>query len=80
MVRTRKCNVARRITLLNVEAMRSTRQRLGTGDQGMGAANNGTVDLSLMDPILAECQSQEGALIPVLQKAQGIYGNLPAEV
>ena len=46
----------------------------------MGAANNGTIDLSLMDPIFGEYLSEQGALIPVLQKAQGIYGYLPAEV
>lgn len=38
------------------------------------------VDLSLLDPIFQEYQGQKGALIPVLQRAQGIYGYLPQEV
>lgn len=37
-------------------------------------------DLSKMDPILEKFRGQEGALIPVLQEAQGIYGYLPEEV
>ena len=39
-----------------------------------------TVDLSLLDGILDEYQSQEGVIIPVLQKAQELYGYLPGKV
>lgn len=38
------------------------------------------VDLALLEPILARHQGQRGALIPVLQQAQQIYGYLPKEV
>jgi NADH-quinone oxidoreductase subunit E len=38
------------------------------------------VDLGLLEPIFGEFQAQKGALIPVLQRAQGIYGYLPADV
>jgi len=37
-------------------------------------------DLSKMDPILEKFRGQEGALIPVLQEAQSIYGYLSEEV
>jgi NADH:ubiquinone oxidoreductase subunit E len=33
-----------------------------------------------MDPVFERYQGQEGALIPILQRAQGIYGYLPPEV
>ena len=39
-----------------------------------------TLDLSLMDPILQRYEGQRGALIPILQKSQEIYGYLPPEV
>ncbi|MGB9880825.1 MAG: NADH-quinone oxidoreductase subunit NuoE [Anaerolineae bacterium] len=39
-----------------------------------------TLDLSLLEPIFEEFQSEKGALIPVLQRAQEIYGYLPKEV
>jgi NADH-quinone oxidoreductase subunit E len=39
-----------------------------------------TLDLSLMDPILQRYEGQRGALIPILQKSQDIYGYLPPEV
>ena len=42
-------------------------------------ANNGAVDLSLMDEIFEQYQGQPGTLIPVLQKAQDKYGYLPPE-
>ncbi len=35
------------------------------------------IDLSLLDPILNEWQSQEGALITILQETQRLYGFLP---
>lgn len=38
------------------------------------------VDLSLLEPVLAEYADQAGALIPILQRAQDIYGYLPSEV
>jgi NADH-quinone oxidoreductase subunit E len=37
-------------------------------------------DLNLLEPIFEEFQSQRGTVIPVLQRAQEIYGYLPAEV
>jgi NADH-quinone oxidoreductase subunit E len=39
-----------------------------------------TPDLGLLEPVLAEHRGRRGALIPVLQKAQKIYGYLPPEV
>ncbi len=46
----------------------------------MDAANGDMVDLTLMDPVFEKYRRQQGALIPVLQKAQGTYGYLPPEV
>jgi NADH-quinone oxidoreductase subunit E len=43
-------------------------------------ANEETLDLSKLDDILTEYRGQKGALIPVLQKAQKLYGYLPKEV
>jgi len=39
-----------------------------------------TLDLGPLYDVLADYKSQEGAVIPVLQKAQEIYGWLPREV
>jgi NADH-quinone oxidoreductase subunit E len=39
-----------------------------------------TIDLAPLDEILEAYRGQRGAVIPVLQKAQGIYGYLPPEV
>jgi NADH-quinone oxidoreductase subunit E len=39
-----------------------------------------TLNLSLLEPIFEQFQAQKGALIPVLQRAQDIYGYLPPEV
>ncbi len=39
-----------------------------------------TLDLSRLEEILQAHRGQKGALIPVLQKAQKIYGYLPGEV
>ncbi|MCB0202052.1 MAG: NAD(P)H-dependent oxidoreductase subunit E, partial [Anaerolineae bacterium] len=51
---------------------------------GNGAGNNTTstetVDLALLEPVLAEYAGQRGALIPILQRAQEIYNYLPREV
>ena len=38
------------------------------------------LDYSRLDPILKKYRGQEGALIPILQEAQAIYGYLPEEV
>jgi len=38
-----------------------------------------TFDLSLLEPVFEEFQDQKGTLIPVLQRAQDIYGYLPKE-
>jgi NADH-quinone oxidoreductase subunit E len=43
-------------------------------------ANEETLDLTKLDDILTEYRGQKGALIPVLQKAQKLYGYLPKEV
>jgi NADH-quinone oxidoreductase subunit E len=51
-----------------------------TGEEEMGTTNNETIDLSLMDPVFEKYREEKGALIPILQKAQGIYGFLPPEV
>ena len=37
-------------------------------------------DLSLMDEIFDKYEGQKGALIPVLQRAQTLYGYLPPDV
>ncbi len=42
--------------------------------------SNESVDLALLDPIFEEYQQQKGAVIPILQRAQVIYGYLPKEV
>ena len=39
-----------------------------------------TLDLTLLEPVFEQFQAQKGALIPVLQRAQDIYGYLPPEV
>lgn len=39
-----------------------------------------TFDLAPLEKIFEEFQAQKGALIPVLQRAQDIYGYLPADV
>ncbi len=38
------------------------------------------LDLAPLDQVLDEFRSERGAVIPVLQRAQAIYGYLPAEV
>lgn len=37
------------------------------------------IDLSRIDPILQKHSNQDGALIPVLQEVQAVYGYLPEE-
>jgi len=39
-----------------------------------------TFDLSLLEPAFKEFQDEKGTLIPVLQRAQDIYGYLPPQV
>jgi len=39
-----------------------------------------TFDLNSLEPIFGEFSAQKGALIPVLQRAQELYGYLPAPV
>lgn len=39
-----------------------------------------TLDMKPLESIFEEFQGQKGALIPVLQRAQDIYGYLPAEM
>jgi len=38
------------------------------------------LDLSKLEPVFKKYQGQDGALIPILQEAQGIYGYLPEPV
>jgi len=38
------------------------------------------IDLALLDPVLERYGAEKGAVIPVLQQAQDIYGYLPQEV
>jgi NADH-quinone oxidoreductase subunit E len=51
-----------------------------TGEVRMGVSDNGAIDLSLMEPVFDKYREQKGALIPILQRAQGVYGFLPPEV
>ena len=37
------------------------------------------IDVELLEPILQEFRDQKGAVIPILQRAQVIYGYLPEE-
>ena len=39
-----------------------------------------SIDLALLDPIFDEYKEQKGAVIPILQRAQSLYGYLPKEV
>jgi NADH-quinone oxidoreductase subunit E len=38
-----------------------------------------TIDLSPLDAILVEYAGQRGAVIPILQRVQDVYGYLPKE-
>jgi NADH-quinone oxidoreductase subunit E len=42
--------------------------------------SKGAVDLTLLDEILEEYKGQIGVVIPILQRAQEVYGYLPTEV
>lgn len=39
-----------------------------------------SIDLALLNPIFNEYKDQKGAVIPILQRAQAMYGYLPKEV
>ena len=41
-------------------------------------SDNG-IDVGLIDPILQEFREQKGAVIPILQRTQDIYGYLPED-
>jgi len=45
-----------------------------------GARMERDMDLSKLDPIIEKYRDHEGALIPLLQEAQELYGYLPEEV
>jgi len=45
----------------------------------MSATENGAIDLSLMDEVFEKYEGQQGALIPILQKAQTLYGYVPPQ-
>ena len=44
------------------------------------AETTDTFDLSLLDEVFAKYEGKKGALIPILQRAQAIYGYLPVEI
>ena len=44
------------------------------------AETTDTLDLSLLEDVFARYEGKKGALIPILQRAQAIYGYLPQEV
>ena len=46
---------------------------------GSNTTQEERIDLTLMDKVLKKYEGQKGALIPVLQGAQEIYGYLPKE-
>ena len=46
----------------------------------MARTANGLIDLSLMEDIFEAHQGQEGALIPILEEAQALYGSLSLQV
>jgi len=46
----------------------------------VGQQSGDNIALNLLDDVIAEYRGAAGSLIPVLQKAQDIYGYLPAEV
>jgi NADH:ubiquinone oxidoreductase subunit E len=45
-----------------------------------GAAVAGTIDFQPLDAILEEFRGRRDAVIPILQRAQDVYGYLPREV
>jgi NADH-quinone oxidoreductase subunit E len=47
--------------------------------KGLLSSPTEVVDLSRLTPMLAEYRGQRGAVIPILQRAQDLYGYLPRE-
>jgi len=60
--------------------VRSSRAMNHTGSESDLAAAPPAVDLALMDEVVARYGGQRGAIIPMLQAAQRIYGYLPRSV
>ena len=58
--------------------MCSARGVSGTDPQAQGCEQ--TLDLTLLDPILEEYRGRKDAVIPILQRAQDVYGYLPRPV
>ncbi len=50
------------------------------GDCNMGQQSGENIALNLLDDVIAQYKGKAGTLIPVLQKAQDIYGFLPVDV
>jgi NADH-quinone oxidoreductase subunit E len=46
----------------------------------MCATSDNAIDLALLEPVFKEYGKRKGALIPILQQAQGLYGYLPRPV
>jgi NADH:ubiquinone oxidoreductase subunit E len=46
----------------------------------MDLPSTDTLDLALLDEVFLKYEGKKGALIPILQRAQAIYGYLPVEV
>jgi NADH:ubiquinone oxidoreductase subunit E len=46
----------------------------------MSVTSDKTIDLSLMEPVFEKFKGQKGAVIPILQHTQDVYGYLPQEV
>jgi NADH-quinone oxidoreductase subunit E len=51
-----------------------------TTEASVVTAPEEVIDLKLLDPILDEFKTQKGAVIPILQRAQEVYGYLPQPV
>jgi NADH-quinone oxidoreductase subunit E len=51
-----------------------------TAEASAVAVPEEVIDLKLLDPILEEFRGQKGAVIPILQRAQELYGYLPQPV
>jgi NADH-quinone oxidoreductase subunit E len=51
-----------------------------TAEASAVAVPEEVMELRLLDPILDEFKSQKGAVIPILQRAQELYGYLPQPV
>jgi NADH:ubiquinone oxidoreductase subunit E len=51
-----------------------------TAETSAVAVPEAVIDLKLLDPILGEFKAQKGAVIPILQRAQDLFGYLPQPV